>query len=225
MAKILVSISALPPAASSKPKVSGDDVKNAKSILKAASKQAAREHTSTYKQAVKHLAALRKKREREVGKVSKQVENFKAKLDRINEAFDSRISRVTAQRDKAAQKAGIIIEPKALVSRPNTGKVDPHTKSVIKKPSSKPKEEPDDDDADTEEDTHNVKLPSKHKDVEKAAPAPSDESKERDTEPRVPTKVKPTSPVAPVSKDKAAASKPAVAPAKTAPSPKPTSKE
>lgn len=173
MEKILVSLSGFP----GKQKVSSEDVKSAKSILKTASKQQNRESKDTYKEVTKQLEILRRKKDKDVGKISKKVETLQAKQSRLENSFDSRIEKLTSRRDKVAAKAGII----TATPSPRANVTDAKRPTV----SSKPKQ------SDATK-SHNVKLSSKHK-VAEAPDETDDETGDdsgRDSTPKVPKRIK-----------------------------------
>jgi hypothetical protein len=182
---------------SAKQPVSGSDVKNAKSILKAAERQSMKEHGSTFKQAGKDLTNLRKKKDKDTAKLTLKIDSMQQKLDKVSSMYDSRIEKVMSVRDKAAAKAGI-------TTPVTVDKIKSSGSSKSKRPTSKAKEVSEDE----ETKSPNVKLRSKHKDSIKLQPTAkpddaeqSDDDDSRDAQTIIPDKVKPTSPTAP-DKDK-----------------------
>jgi hypothetical protein len=113
MQKILISLSAKKTATKLGKKTPSEKVKKAKAILKAANLQQNKETMSSYKAAEKQLATLRRQKDKAIRDVQIQIDKLQLVLKKAEAYHDSKLQRAISQRDKAAAKAGVIIQPRA----------------------------------------------------------------------------------------------------------------
>lgn len=132
MNKIHISTSAV-----QKP-VTPDQVKNAKAILNTAAKQQRQEARSALQEAERAVTAIRRQQQKEDRQLTAEIDKLKSQRDRLNEKYAAQLSKAVQARDKAAAKAGIIVQPRATKEEPKKGKVS----KKVEKPEEEEEQQP-----------------------------------------------------------------------------------